>query len=410
LVLDCDNTHNTTTNNQQTTNHYHTPDHTTGRTHWFVVKQELALTPPRLPSFFLYQHPKMKDSSTGTCRSVIKIVDEKIERLDSCCEEASEKFNSHWYHIYLTMVVVVLCVPLVFMPMDGSVPWMQPQGPSFSHHARTNTTVFEQQYRSLEEVKEEAKKCDTAYIPKKCNEGDDYKHCEWTPPDCSGVGCCLSIASSSPAPAGNATCPKTSDCCKTLGTVAPGFPDAKCNICLKGYELKGQYCSKCPQFVDSGFILSTGLQLIFGILGFMVVKKIFKGMVTIEEGKLDINAAKLEVMLRYVQSIALLTLHFQAGWSTYFLQIFDVFATVIFVDPFIVITVMICNAQGFWTFYGKWYFMNMFGYTWMYSYLSYRAMKPIIRKYGKTDAHQAPGSLKASISVVYFMGNTIGVS
>ena len=400
-------THNN--NNQQTTNHYHTPDHTTGRTHWFVVKQELALTPPRLPSFFLYQHPKMKDSSTGTCRSVIKIVDEKIERLDSCCEEASEKFNSHWYHIYLTMVVVVLCVPLVFMPMDGSVPWMQPQGPSFSHHARTNTTVFQQQYRSLEEAKDCASTTDYST----CKDDDDYEHCEWTPSCMNGNDCCVSSASSSPAPAGatgNATCPKTSDCCKTLGTVAPGFPDAKCNICLKGYELKGQYCSKCPQFVDSGFILSTGLQLIFGILGFMVVKKIFKGMVTIEEGKLDINAAKLEVMLRYVQSIALLTLHFQAGWSTYFLQIFDVFATVIFVDPFIVITVMICNAQGFWTFYGKWYFMNMFGYTWMYSYLSYRAMKPIIRKYGKTDAHQAPGSLKASISVVYFMGNTIGVS
>ena len=58
LVLDCDNTHNTTTNNQQTTNHYHTPDHTTGRTHWFVVKQELALTPPRLPLFFSLSTPQ----------------------------------------------------------------------------------------------------------------------------------------------------------------------------------------------------------------------------------------------------------------------------------------------------------------------------------------------------------------
>ena len=53
----------------------------------------------------------------------------------------------------------------------------------------------------------------------------------------------------------------------------------------------------------------------------------------------------------------------------------------------------------------------MFGYMWMYGYLLNRAMKPIVRKYGKNAVKdQAPGVLKATISTVYFMGNTIGVS
>ena len=195
--------------------------------------------------------------------------------------------------------------------------------------------------------------------------------------------------------------PKMTDFCKKVGT------GNKCNECCTGYEMQDIYCTECPPTPVEA-ILATLPQILIGIVFFLLVKKVFNGIVTVEEGKLDINGAKLEVMLRYIQSIALLTFNFPSGWSPLFINTFSIFGSIIFIDPFLLFKSLMCG-WGPSLFYYRWWFMNVMGYTIVYSYFMSKGSKPIIKKFGKTAfKDKAPGIMKMTVAVTYFMGNTLG--
>ena len=344
---------------------------------------------------------------------------------------------TNFWHVHSTAVFFILISPFLFSSFHGAgVLWTQHHHAAFEPSLRNSSTArrltsTDSSDTDIDEMFDGTSGCEK-FEPSEDDPGPRTQYCagpqepepasscscrsEFTNPNaCDGEAGCKEYWSpeytqqmqdaavpdaSSGAP--DPENPKMTDFCKKVGT------GNKCNECCEGYEMEDIYCTGCP-VGTGGAIIATLPQILIGIVAFLLVKKVFKGMVTVtEEGKLDINGAKLEVMLRYIQSIALLTFHFPSGWSPLFINTFSIFGSIIFIDPFLLFKSLMCG-WGPSLFYYRWWFMNVMGYGIIYAYLLSKGSKPIIKKFGKTAfKDRAPGVVKLSVAVTYFMGNTLG--